>query len=523
MSFSTFNLKKALVQALEAADILQPTDIQQKCIPLVLAGNNVVGQSKTGSGKTLAFGLPMLEMVKPGHGVQALVLTPTRELCVQVCDALDQFGSAVGVNTTSAYGGVGIFPQIKAISNADVVIGTPGRILDHMERGTLKLDHIKFVVLDEVDRMSDMGFIRDVERILEEMPDSRQTLLFSATISADVHKLVKKYVDSPVVVKAEVYVAKHLLKQSYYDIQSHEKFSVLVHLLKQNQKGLTLIFCGMRHEVDSVVRNLKAQGIHTLAIHGGLTQSKRLHALDLLKKEKINVLVATDVAARGLDIKNVNFVYNYDVPRTAEEYVHRIGRTARAGEAGQAVTLLTARDHDAFRRVLRDHTLEIHKETAPVVEQIRFERGSRGFSGPSRGGFGGRGGFGSRGGGSRGGFGERRGYSPREGSRGGYGARSSESRGYGGPRKEYGSREGGPRREYSAGPRREYGSREGRSYGDRPSYGGREGGYRSEGPREGGYARRDRPQREGYSREGSRDSAERPPRKTMRRFNRTSR
>lgn len=419
MLFEELNLNHNILKAIKALGFNETTQIQAKCIPEIKQGKDVVGQSSTGSGKTAAFGLPLLEKVENGKGLQVLILTPTRELCVQVSDALYSFSKFLGTRIVSVYGGVSIGPQIHAIQRADVVVGTPGRILDHLERRTINFEKVKILVLDEADKMFEMGFIEDVERIMKHIPKERQTLLFSATLSSSIQQLVQRYLRHPVTVKSEIHVAKHLLKQRYYVVRQHEKFSLLTSLIKMNPSGMGIVFCGTRRGVDSVTKNLRTQGIKAMAIHGGLTQSKRMTALEHLKKEHINILVATDVAARGLDIKNVSHVYNYDVPKTAEEYVHRIGRTARAGAEGDAVTLLSDHDYDNFNRILSDRTLTIKKEELPQFEKIAFQRQEREFGRPQ-------GGF-SRAGGrsSQGGFGR----GPSSGSYGGGRGRDNERRG----------------------------------------------------------------------------------------------
>jgi len=423
MNFTDFALRPELQSAVTAAKYETPTLIQEQAIPLILAGKDVVGQSKTGSGKTAAFALPVLSLIDRNQKIQCLVLTPTRELCYQVADTFKQFGTVVGARVASVYGGVSINPQIDALRYAQVVVGTPGRILDHLSQGTIDLSHIKFFILDEVDRMADMGFIDDVKQIISQLPEDRQTLLFSATMTRDVDYLIQRNMVDPQTIVAEMHVDRSLLNQAYYDIDRSEKFSLLVHLIKAHTHGLSLVFCGTRHEVDIVTKNLNRHNIHAMAIHGGMTQQRRSKSLDMLKQEHIDVLVATDVAARGLDIKNVNYVYNYDVPKTSQEYVHRIGRTARAGASGKAFTLLTQRDHENFGRVLDDRTLHIPAGEMPQFEKVAFKRHED--DGGRDGGFGDRNGGrsygGNRGGGSRGGYGgERRsGDSERRSSRGG--------------------------------------------------------------------------------------------------------
>ena len=375
ITFEELNLNPKLLNVVKELGFTELTPIQQKCIPLIQQGKDVVGQSSTGSGKTAAFGLPILEKVEHGAGVQVLILTPTRELCVQVAAMMRDFGKYLHIKVAEVFGGVSIGPQMDSIKRAEIVVGTPGRILDHIERHTISFHAVKFLVLDEADRMFDMGFIEDVEKIISHVQKKRQTLLFSATINSGVHKIVQKHLNLPVNVKVQTHVDKAQMKQVYYEVRIHEKFSLLVHLLRHKTPGLALVFCATRRMVNHVARNLQSHGVKAMAIHGGLTQNRRLEALDSLRREHIQILVATDVAARGLDIKNISHIYNYDVPKSAEEYVHRIGRTARAGEAGDAVTLLTEKDYANFRSVLSDPKLEIKRETPIAFEHVRFEVG----------------------------------------------------------------------------------------------------------------------------------------------------
>ena len=377
------NFGQNLLKAVKRSGFTEPTPIQEKSIPLIREGKDVVAQSLTGSGKTAAFALPLLEKIQPGKGVQALILAPTRELASQIRDTVISFSMFMKMSTTAVYGGVGMQPQVDALRRADIVVATPGRMLDHIGRGTANLNNISFLVLDEADKMFEMGFIEDVRDIISHLPKKRQTLLFSATITPEVHRLVGTYLMNPAVVKEQIHVDKNLLKQVYYDIDQHEKFSLLVHLLKNKTPGLAIVFCGTRREVDVITRNLKMQGVHAMAVHGGLSQNRRSQAVDSLKNEDINVLVATDVAARGLDINNISHIYNYDSPKSSSEYTHRIGRTARAGKYGEAVTILSQRDYENFRYVQSDNELHIQKEALPKFEQVQFMR----YMGGNRGGF----------------------------------------------------------------------------------------------------------------------------------------
>ena len=374
LEFEQLQLSLQLKKAVAQLGFTSMTPIQQKAIPVILEGKDVVGQSGTGSGKTFAFGLPLLDKIKPGAGLQAMILTPTRELCVQVGEVLANLGRVKNIRVCQVYGGVAMNPQISGLERCDVVVGTPGRILDHSGRRTIRYDKISMFVLDEADKMFEMGFAEDVEQIMGYLPDQRQVLLFSATMPSSVEHMLKKHLYHPVRLEGERQVDVRLLHQHYYDVDLRDKFAVLADLLKNDTSGLALVFCATRDEVDIVAYNLSKLGIAVKAIHGGLSQNRRLHALDALRDAKISVLVATDVAARGLDIKNVTHVYNYDVPKTSEDYTHRVGRTARAGAAGDAITLLTQRDYDNFRRVLSDHSINVEQMKLPTFERVEFNR-----------------------------------------------------------------------------------------------------------------------------------------------------
>jgi len=376
MNFEVLKIDTRLKNKLNEVGFKDLTSIQEKCIPEILNGKDVVGQAETGSGKTLAFCLPILNMINPNNGLQVLVLTPTRELCIQVTGIFRDFGRNLGIKAIDIYGGVNIGPQIKSIGGSNIVVATPGRLLDHIGRRTIDLRNIKFLILDETDKMLEMGFIEDVEKIIYNLPRERQTLMFSATVSEEVYRIAKKHLKNPVMFKTKQFVDTDKLNQKYYDIYNqNDKFSLLVHLLKNSTPGLAIVFCATRKETDIVAKNLRKQGINASEIHGGMGQNKRLKSLNRLKRQEIDVLVATDVAARGLDIKDVSHVYNYDVPKTPKEYIHRIGRTARAGENGNAVTLLTSRDHDNFRRVQSDGKLRIEQADFPQFEKVSFFRG----------------------------------------------------------------------------------------------------------------------------------------------------
>jgi len=385
--FTKLGLSKELTDVLKRFGFKAPSEIQEKAIPVLLAGKDVIGGSATGSGKTLAFASAIIENLKPKNGVQALILVPTRELAEQVATSIRNFGQNKNLNVLALYGGIRIEPQIKKIFTADIIVGTPGRILDHLNRKTLRLNKIKFLVLDEVDRMLDMGFSRDVEKIISECPKERQTMMFSATISQDIDYLYKKYTHNPINISVESYVDPSKLKQVYYDVPDYQKFSLLVSLLKKENAHSVMVFCNTRRNVDFITKNLLKVKIDARAIHGGIEQNKRIRVLADFHKNGAGILVCTDVAARGLDIKEVSHVYNYEVPAEAKDYIHRIGRTARAGKEGKAVTVLASRDYENFRNLLGSGKVEIEPQELPPIKNIEIKMdiprrtyGSRGGS-----------------------------------------------------------------------------------------------------------------------------------------------
>ena len=374
MNKKGITLKPEFEKAIFELGFSEFTEIQEKCIPLIQQGKDVIGSSFTGSGKTAAFGFPALEKVTPGKGIQLLVVVPTRELCNQVTKEFKKFTKYRKTFIVEIYGGVSLGPQIGHLRQADVVVGTPGRLLDHLARGTLKLDSVKILVLDEADKMFEMGFIDDIKRIISRVPKNSQRLLFSATMPPEIIDIAKNYMNNPEKVKMQSYVDKSKLIQHYYSIDKKQKFSLLVHIIKANLKGLAIVFCGTRHTVDFVNRNLNRQNIKSEALHGGMPQNRRNHIMESFRDGKLDVLVASDVAARGLDIKKLNLIVNYNIPKTSREYVHRIGRTARAGEEGKVVSLLSQEDYDNFGRVLEDRSLLVHKMNTPYFEHIEFVR-----------------------------------------------------------------------------------------------------------------------------------------------------
>ena len=375
MNFTDLEVNEKIVKALKEDGIVTPTSIQEQSIPLMRQGRDIIGRSKTGSGKTAAFGVPLLEKMEQGKGIQAIVLAPTRELAHQISGEFAKFGKYLDLNVATIFGGVAIEPQMEKITQSEIVVGTPGRILDHLERETLTLDKVKVFVLDEADRMVDMGFIDDIERILSCTPATKQMLLFGATISREVQHIENKYMNNPATVKVEEHVKKDFLEQYFYDVKTHEKFSLLVHLLKTEDIDRSIIFCSTRRTVDIVTANLKKQGIKCAMIHGKLTQNKRLRIIDEFHNGKQEILIASAVAARGLDISGVTHVINYELPQDPQEYIHRVGRTARAGTKGKAISLLCERDHDNMNNIFQTYDVDIQQLPVPKFEKIRFDTG----------------------------------------------------------------------------------------------------------------------------------------------------
>ena len=374
MKFEDMRIETSINDSLKNIGFKTPTEIQIETIPLIKKGHDVIGQSETGSGKTAAFGIPIVEKVEKGKGIQAIILAPTRELAKQISNDLKTYSRFKYLYIQTIYGGVSIRPQITGLRTADIVVGTPGRMLDHMSRKTINTRDVKFFVLDEADKMIDMGFLEDIEEIERKIPKKRQTLLFSATMPFRLRKMRDKFTRNPKKIKTKDKVSENFLKQYYCDIDQRRKFSLLVHLIKKEQPHMALIFCTTRKAVNEISMNLKQNKIRALFLHGGLTQAKREKTLEDFHKGKVNIMVATNVASRGLDIQNVSHVFNYSIPRDMEDYTNRIGRTARAGKSGKAISLLSKDDHEHFRRIMNRFSYNIEKMEISDLKLLKFKR-----------------------------------------------------------------------------------------------------------------------------------------------------
>ena len=343
MKFSELNLEPDLLEAVERAGFTEATPIQAETIPLVLAGDDVLGQAQTGTGKTAAFGLPSLQHVDMDDPqIQTLVISPTRELAIQTQEEMQRLGAAKHVKVQVVYGGSDISRQIRNLKKKpQILVGTPGRLLDHINRHTVKLDGIKTIILDEADEMLDMGFVEDIESILSHVPNQHQTLLFSATMPKQIMGIAERFMHDPKIIKIKSKeLTADLIDQYYIRSKEFERFDMMTRLFDVQNPKLALIFGRTKRRVDELTKGLQARGYKAEGIHGDLTQQKRMSVLREFKSGELQFLVATDVAARGLDISGVTHVYNYDIPQDPDGYVHRIGRTGRAGAAGVSVTFV---------------------------------------------------------------------------------------------------------------------------------------------------------------------------------------
>jgi ATP-dependent RNA helicase DeaD len=347
MKSESFKLSKPMVTLLERYGITTATPIQEQIIPAIVAGRDILAQSETGSGKTISFAVPIIEKINKTDGLTALILVPTRELCVQITGEFSKFSFGKYLGVTAVYGGVSIENQIRRLRNTNIVVATPGRLLDLLERRALRLDRISFLVFDEADRMLDMGFIKDIERILKLMSHKRQTMLFSATITKEIVRLSHKYLNDPLNVKLDSSVNPAFLHQTYYQTTPEAKLPLLVYLLK-HERDLALVFCNRKHTTTKLAKKLSEQGVKAECLNGDMSQGQRERVTAAFRHKKINVLIATDVASRGLHIEDISHVYNYEIPKDVDSYTHRVGRTARAGKKGAAISLVTGGEEQKF-------------------------------------------------------------------------------------------------------------------------------------------------------------------------------
>ena len=372
--FEELQLDDRIIRAITEMGFEEASPIQAQAIPVVLEGRDMIGQAQTGTGKTAAFGLPLLQKVDPKvKKLQAIVLLPTRELAIQVAEELRRFAKFMhGIKVLPVYGGQDIVRQIRALKDGtQIVVGTPGRVMDHMRRKTVKMDHVHTVVLDEADEMLNMGFLEDMETILSQLPEERQTLMFSATMPQAIADIAKKFQKDPVtvrVIKKELTVPK--VTQYYYEVKPKNKVEVMCRLLDMYSPTRSIVFCNTKRQVDELVQALQGRGYFAEGLHGDLKQVQRDRVMESFRNGRTDILIATDVAARGIDVGNVEAVFNYDIPQDDEYYVHRIGRTGRAGREGKAFSLVVGKEVYKLRDIQRYCKTKIIPQAIPSLNDI---------------------------------------------------------------------------------------------------------------------------------------------------------
>jgi len=378
IQFSDFHLSREVGKAIEDMGFEEPTPIQALAIPLIQAGRDVTAQAQTGTGKTAAFGIPIIEHIDPTHRtVQAIVLCPTRELAIQIAEEFSELLAHLPrINVLPVYGGQPIDRQLRALhAGVHIVIGTPGRVMDHLRRRTLSLDEVSTVVLDEADQMLDMGFRDDIELILKKIPQKRQTLLFSATLPQPIIDISRRFMNKPEFVKVEyAELTVPQIEQSYIEVKEREKLDVLGRLIDIADPHLSIIFCNTKRRAEELAGKMKARGYRAEELHGDMKQSQRDRVMGGFRKGSIEILIATDVAARGIDVEDVDMVINFDVPQDVEYYVHRIGRTGRAGKSGRAVTFVAPKDFTKLREIQHYAKIQIPRIPIPTQSDVAQTR-----------------------------------------------------------------------------------------------------------------------------------------------------
>jgi len=374
MEFKDFNFKDELMQAINKAGFTEPSPIQKDAIPIVLSGKDIVAQAQTGTGKTAAFGLPILQNLRRDGTVEALVIVPTRELAMQVSDELFKFGKFLDVKTATVYGGTSYSRQIKHTENASIVIATPGRLLDLLKNEQITINP-RFIVLDEADEMLDMGFLDDIKTIFKFMPKERQTLLFSATMPEPIKDLARKILIEPeFVTVTKKDMTNTNIVQSYYVVEEYERDDALMRLFDFKNPTKSIVFCKMKRDVDRLATYLVSQGYSAKALHGDLEQRQREEVIKAFKASTIEVLVATDVAARGLDVSDVSHVFNYQLPFDSEPYVHRIGRTGRGGKTGAAVSIVTPSEFRSLQKIQANIGSMMEAKVVPTIDDVKSKK-----------------------------------------------------------------------------------------------------------------------------------------------------
>ncbi len=374
MTFKEFNFKPQLQKAIDDAGFREPSPVQQEAIPIVLEGKDIVAQAHTGTGKTAAFGLPILNMMALDGSVEAVIIVPTRELATQVSDEIYRFGKYLGVNTATVYGGSSYHRQIKHINNAGVIVATPGRFLDLLSNGQIDIAP-KFVVLDEADEMLDMGFLEDIKEIFTYFHSTRQTLMFSATMPPAIKELSKTILYRPEFVTiTKKNVTNTNISQDYYVVRENERDDALIRLLDFKDPEKAIVFCRTKREVDRLSNFLSSKGYSAKGLHGDMEQRQREEVIKAFKRDNLEILIATDVAARGLDVSNVTHVFNYHIPFDSESYVHRIGRTGRAGREGKAISIVTPHEFNSLKKIQKNVGSQLQSKVIPSIADVQMRQ-----------------------------------------------------------------------------------------------------------------------------------------------------
>ncbi len=374
MTFEDFNFKAPLARAIKDAGFKEPSPVQQEAIPIVLKGSDIVAQAQTGTGKTAAFGLPIINMMEHDGEVEMVVIVPTRELATQVSDELFRFARNFKTSTATVYGGSSYSRQIKHINNAGIVVATPGRFLDLLNKGEININP-KYVVLDEADEMLDMGFLDDIKEIFTYFPSSRQTLLFSATMPKPIKMLAETILYQPEFVTiTKTNTTNENIKQLYYVVEERERDDALIRLMDYKNPDKCIVFCRTKREVDRLVDYLMAQGQSAKGLHGDIEQRQREDIIRGFKRGSFDTLIATDVAARGLDVRDVTHVFNYHIPFDSESYVHRIGRTGRAGREGMAISIVTPHEFNSLKKIQKDVGSKLESKVIPTIQDVQMQQ-----------------------------------------------------------------------------------------------------------------------------------------------------
>ena len=374
MNFKDFNFKPQLLKAIEEAGFKEPSPIQKEAIPVILEGYDIVAQAHTGTGKTAAFALPILQMIETKNKIEAVVIVPTRELAMQVSDEIYKFGKYLNINTATVYGGSSYSRQLKHIKNASVIVATPGRFLDLLSSQKIDIAP-SFVVLDEADEMLDMGFLDDIKEIFSYLPTNRQTMMFSATMPKEIKDLALNILHEPKFISiTKNRITNENIKQNYYVVEEHERDDALIRLLDYKDPAKSIVFCRTKKEVDRLSNLLISQGYMAKGLHGDMEQRQREEVIKSFKKGNLEILIATDVAARGLDVNDVTHVFNYHIPFDSESYVHRIGRTGRAGKEGVAITILTPKEFNSLNKIQKSIGSKIETKVIPTIKDVKSKK-----------------------------------------------------------------------------------------------------------------------------------------------------